>query len=56
MDEREKEKLFAEMESASKAIKAVNKGQGTETKYGLAYQALVKAGLAPQLKRKYRVG
>jgi hypothetical protein len=55
MDEKEKEKLFFEMEQASKAIKAVNKGQGTETKYGLAYQALVKAGLAPQLKRKYRV-
>ena len=56
MDEKEKERLFFEMEQASKAIKAVNKGQGTETKYGLAYQALVKAGLAPQLKRKYRVG
>lgn len=28
--------------------------QGKEVAYGLAYQALVRAGLAPQLRGKYR--
>ena len=28
--------------------------QGTENKYGQAYQALVRAGYRPQLRKKYR--
>jgi hypothetical protein len=28
--------------------------QGAEAAYGQAYQALVRAGLAPQIKQKYR--
>jgi len=55
LTDKEKESLLFEMEQASKAIKAINKGQGIEKRYGMAYQALVKAGLAPQIKRKYRV-
>ena len=31
-------------------------GEGVEKKYGIAYQACVKAGLKPQLRRKYRRG
>lgn len=29
-------------------------GEGFEKKYGQAYQALVKAGLKPQIRKKYR--
>lgn len=29
-------------------------GFGTEAKYGDAYQRLVRAGVRPQIKRKYR--
>ena len=31
-------------------------GQGAEQKYGQSYMALVKAGVAPRLKQKYRGG
>ena len=31
-------------------------GMGAEQKYGQAYMALVKAGVAPKLKKKYRGG
>lgn len=31
-------------------------GQSAEQKYGQAYMALVKAGVAPKLKKKYRGG
>lgn len=30
--------------------------QGAESTYGQAYQALVRAGLAPQIRQKYRYG
>ena len=30
--------------------------QGAESGYGQAYQALVRAGIAPQIRRKYRFG
>ena len=52
--EAEAEKLWSEYESAMKSIKSISKGQGVEKKYGMAYQALVKAGLAPQIRKKYR--
>ena len=29
-------------------------GEGTEKQYGQAYQALVKAGFRPQIRKKYR--
>jgi len=55
LTDKERDSLLSDMETASKNIKTVNKGQGVEKKYGMAYQALVKAGLAPQIKKKYRV-
>lgn len=33
-----------------------NGGAGTEKAYGAAYQALVRAGVRPQLRAKYRAG
>jgi hypothetical protein len=54
LSDSEKEKLWSEYESALKSIKSISKGQGVEKKYGMAYQALVKAGLAPQIRKKYR--
>lgn len=46
------------MERASKAVQAqptmAQGARATETRYGEAYQGLVVAGLAPQLKQKYR--
>ncbi len=30
--------------------------QGIENRYGAAYQAAVKAGIMPQIRRRYRVG
>jgi hypothetical protein len=29
---------------------------GAESAYGIAYQALVRAGFAPQIRKKYRPG
>lgn len=31
-------------------------GQGVEKKYGVAYQQCVKAGVKPQIRKKYRGG
>lgn len=31
-------------------------GEGNEKKYGVAYQQCVKAGVKPQIRRKYRRG
>lgn len=48
------EKLEQEMDSAAAALKRVGAGPKQETRYMQAYQALVQAGLRPQLRRKYR--
>ena len=45
-------KIKADMAAAFKRI--VDGGQAAENAYGAAYQKLVKAGEAPQLRRKYR--
>lgn len=50
------EKLVSNFNAASSSLKKIvggKAGEGTEAKYGQAYQALVKAGAKPQLK-KYR--
>jgi len=53
------EKAIAAYEAARKEInKSLNSNQGgkrAETVYAEAYQGLVVLGLAPQLKRKYRL-
>ena len=45
------------LESASKRVKgaAGKSGQAAENAYGEAYQQMVRAGLKPQLRHKYRV-
>lgn len=50
------DKLKADFEAAARRIKEVKAGklQGVEDAYGLAYQALVKAGVMPQIRKKYR--
>ena len=52
------DKLTMDFESASKGIKKQLPmkmgGSAAEKNYSAAYQALVKAGLAPQIKKKYR--
>ena len=53
----ENEKIVREFESAATAIKrqpSGNAGKGAEAKYGAAYQRMVQAGLAPQIRSRYR--
>lgn len=56
MDE---ESLLRDLNAASNDIKKSiggRAGEGIEKKYGIAYQQCVKAGLKPQIKKKYRGG
>lgn len=51
------EDLLRDLEIASKDIKKSiggKAGEGAEKRYGQVYNACVKAGIKPQLKRKYR--
>lgn len=51
------EKLFSNFSAASNNLRRVvggKAGEGVEKTYGQAYQALVKANLKPQLRKKYR--
>jgi hypothetical protein len=54
----EQEKAAREYDAArkevEKALPTSNGGKRAEVNYADAYQRLVRAGLAPQLKRKYR--
>lgn len=51
----ENEQLWADYERATKKLKGMSKqGGGAENDFAAAYQALVKAGLAQQLRGKYR--
>ena len=53
------EDLWRAYNSAAADLKKAvggKQGESAEKKFGLAYLALVKAGLAPRLKRKYRGG
>lgn len=54
----ENEQLWRAFEAASKRLKQAtptnNGGAGNENAYAAAYQRLVQAGLAPQLRGKYR--
>lgn len=57
LKEEEKEKLLRNLESAASTIRRGVGGktaEGFEKKYGEAYQNCVKAGLKPQLRKKYR--
>jgi hypothetical protein len=51
------EALVQKYNAATKALKDNKKSDGsmiTESEFGLAYQRLVAAGMAQQIKRKYR--
>jgi hypothetical protein len=52
----EQQKLVSAFNAAAKRLNGSSgkSASGIESAYGEAYQALVKAGLAPQLKAKYR--
>lgn len=55
--DRDVERLVSDFNAMSTAIKKQvggKGGEGVEAKYGQAYQALVKAGVKPQLRAKYR--
>lgn len=48
--------LERDLEAAMKSVRgsAGKAAQGSENKYGQAYQQMVRAGIRPQLRRKYR--
>lgn len=51
------DRMISDFNAASSNIKKSTggkSGEGAEKVYGQTYQALVKAGIKPQLKRKYR--
>lgn len=53
------ESLLRDLNAASNDIKKSvggRAGEGIEKRYGIAYQQCVKAGLKPQIKKKYRGG
>ena len=53
----EEDKLISNFNAASTNIKRQTGGKtgdGIEKQYGITYQALVKAGLKPQIRKKYR--
>jgi hypothetical protein len=53
----EQDKILRNFDAASNAIRKATGGkaaEGIEKKYGQAYQDCVKAGLKPQLRKKYR--
>ncbi len=54
MDEKEAKRLLDKFDTASTKLKNAKAGQLVEMEYALAYQTLVRAGLAGQIKKKYR--
>lgn len=58
VNEDEARKLWQAFDSASSAVKkgltSTNGGSKAEANYGATYQALVAAGLAPQIRKSYR--
>lgn len=51
------DRLMSDFNAATKRLKDTGGRavQGAENAYGASYQALVRAGLKPQIKHKYRV-
>lgn len=57
MNQEEKDRLERDFAAAFSKLKSGVGGKaaiGFEKNYGIAYQALVRAGFRPQLKEKYR--
>ena len=48
--------LYRAGDASGSSAEPVGMRNGREARYGQAYQALVRAGLAPQLRRRYRRG
>lgn len=58
MNQEEKDRLERDLVAAFSKLKSGVGGKaamGFEKNYGIAYQALVRAGLRPQIKGKYRL-
>lgn len=58
VSQEEKERLLRSLDLAMMEVKKIagKAAVGAERKYGLAYQNCVKAGIKPQLRKKYRGG
>jgi len=54
LDEKEKRRLWDRFDAVSKKMKDSKTGGQAEMDYAIAYQDLVKAGLAQQIKKKRR--
>lgn len=57
MEEKDKERLIKDLDSASAAVKRQSggkPGESAEKIYSLAYQKCVQAGLKPRLRKRYR--
>lgn len=54
----EKDRLLRNLDSAFSNVKKIagKAAVGAERQYGIAYQNCVKAGIKPQLRKKYRGG
>lgn len=53
------EDLLRDLSMASNELKKSlggKSGEGVEKKYAIAYQACVRAGIKPQIRKKYRGG
>lgn len=53
----ENEKLISNFNAATSTLKKITggkAGEGAEKVYGQAYQQLVKVGIKPQIRKKYR--
>jgi uncharacterized protein YukE len=59
VSQEEAENLLRNLNSAINDIRKTTGGkaaEGAEKKYGIAYQACVRAGIKPKLRKKYRGG
>jgi hypothetical protein len=55
MDEKIRSEYNAATVALKRQLKTKQGGKKDEARFAIAYQALVRAGLAPQIKAKYRV-
>lgn len=54
MEEKLEQAMDAASRNVAKCLPVQSGGGGAENAYAQAYQALVRAGLRPQLRKKYR--
>lgn len=57
MEDKDREKLLKDLETASAAVRRQSggkPGESAEKVYGIAYQKCVQAGIKPKLRKRYR--